>query len=506
MDTLYLYPNSEISGDLAGSWYSVNQPYNEPDEDASFVQNNVCGASVYEDIYGIQDQVDIGTISKVTILYRWRTFTLEEGLGEAGCFCYIQTHENTYMVQDTVIPSATYKNESKEWITNPFTGVAWTWEEINDLKIKIASKWSTCFPESKGRCTQVYVKVEGDWYDPPTVTTQAVTNILSITATGNGNITATGDLNATKRGVCWNTTGSPTVADYKSEEIGTFGTGAFTRPMTGLSPGIHYYVKAYAYNPVGYSYGGEVEFTTDKVAPTVTTQDPTDILITSATGNGNITALGGENSTVRGFKYGLTKNNTWDAHDDGDFGAGAFTKGIVGLVANTEYWIRAYATNTIGTNYGEWIQFQTAAAGTTPTGTMISICSDYSGYTYILNESLTDDGNAYESYFVISTDLADKQGLHFKKRLEDLYSYFEKKDSGTCKIYVKRDNETTWQYCGQILMTGDEDIIVKHLPSENQDTSGDIDFAAKHFLIRFVFQNDFAFIGLVTEAILIGVR
>ena len=107
---------------------------------------------------------------------------------------------------------------------------------------------------------------------------------------------------------------------------------------------------------------------------------------------------------------------------------------------------------------------------------------------------------------MISTDLADKQGLHFKKRLEDLYSYFEKKDSGTCKIYVKRDNETTWQYAGEISMTGDDDIIVPHLPSENQDSSGDVDFAAKHFLIKFVFQNDFEFIGLVTEFVLIGVR
>jgi hypothetical protein len=267
--------------------------------------------------------------------------------------------------------------------------------------------------------------------------------------------------------------------------------------MTGLSPGVKYYVKAYAYNEAGYGYGSEVNFTTDKAAPTVTTQDPTDILTTSVTGNGNITALGGENSTVRGFEYGLTKTDTWEVHDDGDFGAGAFTKGLTGLDANTQYWIRAYATNSIGTSDGEWVQFQTAAAGTIPTGTKISICSDYNGYTYMLGESLTDDGFIYESYFILSTDLAEKQGLHWKKRLLDLFSYFESKDSGTCEIYIKRDNEEDWQYAGEISMVGDGDIIVEHLP---------VDYLAKHYLIKFVFQNDFSFIGLITESLLIGTR
>jgi len=99
----------------------------------------------------------------------------------------------------------------------------------------------------------------------PTVTTQAVTDIDEITATGNGNITDTGEENCTKRGVCWNTTGSPTITDSKSEETGSFGTGAFTRSMTGLDPGVLYYVKAYAYNSAGYGYGSEVEFTTQSV-------------------------------------------------------------------------------------------------------------------------------------------------------------------------------------------------------------------------------------------------
>lgn len=242
--------------------------------------------------------------------------------------------------------------------------------------------------------------------------------------------------------------------------------------------------------------------------PAVTIQEPTNIQETSIIANGNLVSLGESNVTIRGFKYGLTKTDTWDIHstDVGGFETGAFTEDITGLAVNTVYWIQAYATNTEGTIYSEWIKFRTAASGTIPTGTKLSICSDDSGYTYILHNSFLDDGEIYESYFILSTDLAEKQGLHIKKRLLDLWSYFEKKGTGICKIYIKRDNEFTWQYAGEISMTGDEDIIVKHLPSENEDSSGDVDFLAKHFLIKFVFQNDFDFIGLINEFIPIGAR
>ncbi len=104
--------------------------------------------------------------------------------------------------------------------------------------------------------------LEIEYLAGPTVTTQAVTNIHGTYAIGNGTITNIGDSTCTKRGFCWNTTGSPTVADSKVESTGSFGTGAFALTMTNLLPLTTYYVKAYAYNSAGYSYGGEVNFTT----------------------------------------------------------------------------------------------------------------------------------------------------------------------------------------------------------------------------------------------------
>lgn len=193
-----------------------------------------------------------------------------------------------------------------------------------------------------------------------TVIAQAVSDIEEITATGNGNITNSGGTNCTKRGVCWNIIGNPTVADNKSEEIGNFGMGIFSRPITGLIRGQKYYVKAYAYNLAGYGYSSQVDFYTH---PSVTTYAPTNIIRadpTTITGNSLIEFDGTENMTTRGFKYGLTETDTWDKSESNSYGEGTFSLQITGLTEDTTYYIRAYATGAWGTKYGSYLEFKTA--------------------------------------------------------------------------------------------------------------------------------------------------
>jgi len=102
----------------------------------------------------------------------------------------------------------------------------------------------------------------------PTVTTQAAGSVEATTATGNGNITATGGVNATAWGVCYKTSSPCTTADSVAAGSGTGGTGAFTSSMTSLSTGTTYYIKAYATNSAGTSYGSEVQILTKPAAPT----------------------------------------------------------------------------------------------------------------------------------------------------------------------------------------------------------------------------------------------
>ncbi|MEK5257516.1 glycosyl hydrolase 53 family protein [Paenibacillus sp. FSL F4-0125] len=92
-------------------------------------------------------------------------------------------------------------------------------------------------------------------------TNAEVQQITSMTAKVGGNITSDGGAEVTERGVVYSTTATPTIADGKAiAESG--GTGAFSVKLTGLQSGSTYYVRAYAVNGVGVSYGQEITFTT----------------------------------------------------------------------------------------------------------------------------------------------------------------------------------------------------------------------------------------------------
>jgi hypothetical protein len=93
-----------------------------------------------------------------------------------------------------------------------------------------------------------------------TLTSDSVSGIESLTAIGNGAITDLGGGSADAHGVVWNTTGSPTISDNISDLGIKSTTGPFQAPITGLIDGTHYYVRSFATNDVGTSYGDEVEF------------------------------------------------------------------------------------------------------------------------------------------------------------------------------------------------------------------------------------------------------
>lgn len=94
----------------------------------------------------------------------------------------------------------------------------------------------------------------------PTVTTQAVTNIGESTATANGNITDLGTPNPTSHGFAYSPSDqTPDIeTDSFTDEGAASSTGAFTSDLTGLTPGLLYYLRAYAKNDAGISYGSVV--------------------------------------------------------------------------------------------------------------------------------------------------------------------------------------------------------------------------------------------------------
>jgi len=192
----------------------------------------------------------------------------------------------------------------------------------------------------------------------PTVATGEVTNITATTADCSGNVTSDGGSSVTDRGVCWSTSENPTTSNSKTTD-GT-GMGTYTSNITGLSPYITYYVRAYATNTKGTAYGEQEVFTTNQGMPTVVTGEVTNITTTSATCAGNVTSDGGAAIIARGVCWSTTENPTIDTYKtSNDTGTGTFASNLTSLSPYTTYYVRAYATNSEGTTYGEEKTFTT---------------------------------------------------------------------------------------------------------------------------------------------------
>jgi len=117
----------------------------------------------------------------------------------------------------------------------------------------------------------------------PSVTTDAASNIRISAATSGGNVNATGGANVTAKGVCWSTSPNPTIDD--SFTVDGSGTGTFTSELSDLTQGTTYYMRAYATNYAGTSYGEEVSFTTLAVPAGDAQPCPNNATVTDIDGN-----------------------------------------------------------------------------------------------------------------------------------------------------------------------------------------------------------------------------
>tara|TARA_Y100000589_G_scaffold285621_1_gene285256 strand:+ start:22752 stop:24725 length:1974 start_codon:yes stop_codon:yes gene_type:complete len=193
-----------------------------------------------------------------------------------------------------------------------------------------------------------------------TLTTTTISSITETSAVSGGNITNNGGATVTSRGVCWGTSPNPTPADNSS--VNGNGTGNFVSNLSGLKGGTTYYVRAYAINSAGTSYGDEVSFTTTSPVQlaTLTTATISSITETSAVSGGNITNNGGATVTSRGICWGTSPNPTpADNSSVNGNGTGSFVSNLSGLTNGTTYYVRAYATNSVGTSYGNELSFKT---------------------------------------------------------------------------------------------------------------------------------------------------
>jgi uncharacterized protein (TIGR02145 family) len=226
----------------------------------------------------------------------------------------------------------------------------------------------------------------------PVVTTKAVTDITLTTAKSGGDISSDGGAEVTAKGVCWNTSENPTIDNNHTTDGA--GTATFTSDLTGLTESTTYFVRAYATNSKGTAYGNQQTFTTAAIAaPAVTTKAVTEVTLTTAKSGGDISSDGGAAVTAKGICWNTTENPTTDnSHTTDGTGTATFTSDLTGLTESTTYYVRAYATNSKGTAYGNQLSFVTASSGlpilTTKAATAITTSSAKSG------GDITSDGGA----------------------------------------------------------------------------------------------------------------
>ena len=188
----------------------------------------------------------------------------------------------------------------------------------------------------------------------PTVTLLPVTDITSNSASTGGVVTSDGGAVVMVRGICWSNTQNPSTSN--STTSNGPGKGSFESSLTGLMPGTTYYLKSYGTNAVGTGYSSQSTFTTTALAPVLTTTDLSSLTAISVNSGGNITSDGGSPVTAQGVCWSKSQNPTIaDSKTTDSAGSNSFTSIITGLSPGSTYYIRAYATNSIGTAYGNQV-------------------------------------------------------------------------------------------------------------------------------------------------------
>ena len=219
------------------------------------------------------------------------------------------------------------------------------------------------------------------------MTIDAATNITATSASCSANITNDGGATITERGICWSTSQYPT-KNGSHVAVGS-GTGNFSGSMSGLSPSTTYYVRAYATNVAGTSYSLQISFATANGLPTVNTGTVSSITATSAVCSGNVTADGGFTVSAKGICWSTSQYPTVSGnHSNNGSGVGSFNGGMSNLSVNTTYYVRAYATNSVGTVYGSQVSFTTANGLPTVTTSTPTI----NGTTVATGGNVTSDG------------------------------------------------------------------------------------------------------------------
>ena len=252
------------------------------------------------------------------------------------------------------------------------------------------------------------------------VTTNRVSNIAMNAATVAGNVANDEGAPISKRGIVYSySTTSPTLENAQSINLGS-GIGAFSGTITNLNVNTTYYVRAYATNAAGTSYGSVESFKTllPSLPSSLTTYSASSISKNSAYLSGFVSNSGGGTIQSKGIVYSANTSAPTVSNGTiiyGGSGTGSIGNTVYNLSSNTTYYARTFATNEAGTGYGPVVSFRTLGielpSGITLNGA--SYITSNSAYVsgYVSNSgsgTITSKGVVYSTHNSSPTIYNDK--------------------------------------------------------------------------------------------------
>ena len=179
-------------------------------------------------------------------------------------------------------------------------------------------------------------------------------------ATANGEVTSEGASAVSKRGFVWSTVANPTVSDALSSN--QFGPGVFTQQISGLNLGATYYVRAYATNANGTTYGNQIDFKT-LTAGKFASISFDSLSFKSVKVNVNIESLG--DISIKSIGVCYSKTGTPSITSDtmtilhSNITDKSFSVSVKNLTVNTKYFIRSFINTNLGAFYSDEINVTT---------------------------------------------------------------------------------------------------------------------------------------------------
>jgi hypothetical protein len=242
-------------------------------------------------------------------------------------------------------------------------------------------------------------------------------------------LTSLGSAAVTQYGHCWSASPNPTTADNKTALGRTSELKSFTSNIADLSVNTVYYVRAYATNAIGTTYSDVVTFTTlpSITGATVQTISSKNIKQNQIDVVGNLTALNGRLVTDYGVCYSassaLPTIDDSKASNGQTTKTGQYTLTITGLQPSTKYYFRTYATNSIGTVYGNVIEATTFNVPLVADGLIAYYTFDDESFNEA-QEKTEYNGTKMGSILEWSTDVPGSSGKSFQKN-EYSNAYFK---------------------------------------------------------------------------------